>query len=185
MLEKLASGWWKFALRGLFAIIFGIVALIKPDQTLQVLVLAFGAFALFDGTLAVFAGISMAPFFSRWWAVLLEGIVGIIIGLVTFFSPNITAVSLYCFIGGWAIINGILEIVTAIEYRKEITDEWTLVVSGVFSIIFGILMFVFPLAGSLSLAWLISIYAIAFGLSEAVLSFRLYSIWRETKKIAE
>lgn len=184
MLEKLASGWWKFALRGLFAIIFGIVALIKPDQTLQILILAFGAFALMDGTLAVFAGISLAPFFNRWWAVLLQGIVGIIIGLATFFWPSITAIGLYSFIGAWAIITGLLEIVSAIQYRQVIADEWTLVVGGVFSIIFGVLMFVFPLAGAVSLAWLVSVYAIAFGFSETVLSFRLYSLWREAKKIA-
>ena len=72
MLEKITSNWWKFGLRGLIAIIFGIVALIKPDQTLQILVLTFGAFALMDGILAVFAGFSVAPFIKRWWALLLE-----------------------------------------------------------------------------------------------------------------
>src|SRR3970040_820848 len=91
MLEKFTHNWWMFAVRGVVAVIFGVLALIWPGQTLQALVLVFGAFALVDGIFAVIAGIAARGYFDRWWAVLLEGVVGIVIGLLTFFWPNITA----------------------------------------------------------------------------------------------
>ena len=182
MIEKIASNWWKFALRGTIAIIFGVVALINPGQTLQVLVLAFGAFAMMDGILALFAGFSLAPVFDRWWAFLLEGLAGIIIGLFTFFSPNITAIALLYFIGAWAVITGIFEIVSAIQIRREITGEWALILGGLLSVVFGVLLFAFPAAGAVSVAWLISYYAIFFGISEIVLAFRMRGMWAEIKE---
>ena len=151
MLEKITNNWWKFALRGMIAIIFGIVALIKPGQALQTLVLAFGAFALLDGTLAVIAGFSLIPFFNRWWSVLLEGVAGVIIGLLTFFWPSITALVLFYFIAAWAIITGILEIVAAIQLRREITGEGMLIFGGLLSVLCGVLLSVFPVSGAISL----------------------------------
>jgi uncharacterized membrane protein HdeD (DUF308 family) len=179
MLEKITQNWWMYALRGLVAIIFGIVALTWPGQTLQVLVLVFGAFALVDGTLNVFAGLSSAPFFDRWWAVLLVGVAGVVIGLLTFFWPGITALVLLYFIATWAIITGIFEIVAAIQLRSVITGEWMMILGGVLSILFGVLLVVFPGAGALSVVWLIGIYAIIFGISEIVLAFRLRGLRSE------
>lgn len=176
MLEKVTNNWWMFALRGLVAIIFGVVALTKPDQTLQALVLVFGAFALIDGILAIFAGISSAPFFNQWWAVLLEGLAGVAIGLVTFFLPNITAIALVYFIAAWALITGIFQIVAAIQLRREITGEWMMVISGLLSIAFGVLMFVFPLVGAVSVIWVIGTYAVVFGISEIIFAFRMHSL---------
>lgn len=179
MLEKMTRYWWTFAVRGLIAILFGLVALIRPGQTLQALVLVFGAFALMDGVLAVAAGIASAAFFSRWWALLLEGLTGIAIGLLAFFSPAATALALVYFIAAWGLITGIFEIVTAIQLRREITGEWMMVVGGVLSIGFGILLFVFPAAGALSVVWLIGIYALVFGISEIIFAFRLNGFRRE------
>lgn len=185
MLEKITSNWWKFALRGMIAIIFGIVALINPDQTLQALVLTFGFFALMDGILAVFAGFSFAPFFNRWWAVLLEGVAGILVGLAAIFFPDVTGRAILYFIAAWAVITGIFEIVAAIQFRLLLTGEWTLIFGGLLSILFGVLLFVFPASGAVSLIWVISIYAVVFGISEIILAFRMHKLWRETKKTVE
>lgn len=173
-----------FVLRGLAAIIFGVVALAKPAQALQALVLFFGAYALVDGILAISAGFSIAPFFNRWWAVLLEGVAGVIIGLLTFFWPNITALVLLYFIAAWALITGIFEIVAAIQLRRVITGEWTLILGGLLSILCGILLFVFPVAGAVSVIWVIGIYAIVFGVSEIIFAFRLHSLRQEAAKIS-
>jgi uncharacterized membrane protein HdeD (DUF308 family) len=176
MLEKFAYNWWMFAVRGAVAVIFGLLALVWPGQTLLALVLLFGAFALVDGFFAVIAGIAARRYFDRWWAVLLEGIAGIVIGLLTFFWPNITALVLVYFIAAWALITGIFEIVAAIQLRRVITNEWMYILGGLLSILFGILLFVFPGAGAVSLIWLIGIYAIVFGISEMIFAFRLRSL---------
>ncbi len=181
MLEKITQNWWMYALRGLVAVIFGIVALTWPGQTLQALVLVFGAFALVDGTINVFAGLSSAPFFDRWWAVLLVGVAGVVIGVLTFFWPSITAFVLLYFIAAWALITGIFEIVAAIQLRSVITGEWALILSGMLSILLGVLMFAFPGAGAVSLVWLIGIYAIFFGIALLIFAFRLRSLWHKVE----
>jgi uncharacterized membrane protein HdeD (DUF308 family) len=176
MLEKISRNWWLYALRGVVAIIFGIVAFARPEQALQALVLVFGAYALVDGIFAMFAGIAFRRYFERWWAVLLEGVAGVVIGLLTFFWPNITALALLYFIGAWALITGVFEIVTAIQLRRVITGEWMLILGGLLSILFGVLLFVFPGAGALSVVWVIGVYAVVFGISEIIFAFRLRSL---------
>lgn len=179
MLAKVTQNWWLFALRGLAAIIFGGVALIWPEQTAEALVLMFGAYALVDGIFAVFAGFSIAPYFNRWWAVLLEGVVGILVGLIAIFMPDITGRALLYVIAAWALITGVFEIVAAIQFRRVLTNEWTLVLSGLLSIVLGILLFAFPAAGAVSVVWVIGFYAIVFGSTEIFLAFRLRGLRRE------
>jgi uncharacterized membrane protein HdeD (DUF308 family) len=139
----------------------------------------FGAFALVDGAFAIFAGIASYRYFERWWAVLLEGVAGIAIGLLTFFWPNITALVLLYFIAAWALITGIFEIVAAIQLRRLIIGEWMLILGGLLSILFGVLLFVFPVAGAVTVIWVIGIYAIVFGISEIIFAFRLYGLRRK------
>jgi uncharacterized membrane protein HdeD (DUF308 family) len=141
--------------------------------------LVFGAYALVEGIFAVIAGIAARGYFDRWWAVLLEGMVGIVIGLLTFFWPNITALVLLYFIAAWALITGIFEIVAAIQLRRVITGEWMYILGGLLSIIFGILLFVFPGAGAVSMIWMIGIYAIVFGISLIIFAFRLRGLGHE------
>jgi uncharacterized membrane protein HdeD (DUF308 family) len=179
MLEKFSRNWWMFAVRGVVAIIFGVVAFARPEQALQALVLVFGAYALVDGIFAMFAGIAARGYFERWWAVLLEGLAGVVIGLLTFFWPNITALVLVYFIAAWALITGIFEIVAAIQLRRVITGEWMLILSGLLSMLFGVLLFVFPAAGAVSMVWLIGIYAITFGITLIILAFRLRGLRKE------
>ena len=182
MFTQLFRNWWMFAVRGVAAIIFGVLALIWPGQTLQALVLVFGAFALVDGIFAVIVGIASRRYFERWWAVLLEGVAGVVIGLVTFFWPNITGLALLYLIAAWALITGIFEIVAAIQLRRVITGEWMMILGGLLSIIFGVLLFVFPSAGAISLVWVIGIYAIVFGILEIVFAYRLHALLRELDK---
>jgi len=176
MFTQLFRKWWLFAAGGVLAIVFGILALTRPEQTLQALALVFGAFALVDGIFAAIAGIALHGHIERWWAVLLEGVTGIVIGLLTFFWPNTTALVLLYFIGTWAVITGVFEIVAAIQFRRIIAGEWAFILGGLLSVILGILLFVFPAVGAVSLVWLIGIYAIAAGATEMIFAFRLHSL---------
>lgn len=171
MLDVLARNWWAVVLRGVFAVIFGLLALIWPGATLFVLIMLFGAYALVDGVFALIAAFRVAG--GDRWPLLLEGVVGILIGLLTFFWPGVTALVLLSFIAAWAIITGIFEIVAAIRLRREIEGEWALGLAGVASLIFGVLLILFPGAGALSLIWLIGAYAIVFGILLILLGLRL------------
>jgi len=183
MFTQLFRNWWHFAVRGVLAIVFGILALISPDSTKLALVLLFGAFVFVDGIFAVTTGIAARGYFERWWAILLEGIAGIVIGVLTLFWPNITALVLLYFIAAWAVTTGIFEIVAAIQFRKVISGEWAMILSGLMSVLFGILLFVFPAAGAVSLVWLIGMYVVAFGIMELIFAFRLRSLRHNLKTV--
>jgi uncharacterized membrane protein HdeD (DUF308 family) len=163
LLHSLTDHWWLFLIRGIAAIIFGVLAFAWPGVTLVVLVLFFGAFALVDGIASLIAAVTgrgaTAP---RWWLAIV-GLAGIAAGLLTFFWPAVTAVLLLYFIAGWAIATGVFQIIGAIQLRKEIDNEWLLVLSGVVSILLGIVLIVMPGTGLLALVWLIAIDAIIFG----------------------
>jgi uncharacterized membrane protein HdeD (DUF308 family) len=168
LLTTFANHWWVLLLRGIAAVLFGILAFVWPGLTLVALVILYGVYAIIDGVTAIFvAGRARA-----WWMVF-AGVLGIIAGVLTFIFPGITAFWLLILIASWAIVRGIFEIVEAIQLRKELTNEWMLILGGVLSIIFGVLLFLNPAAGALSVVWLIGAYAAAFGMMMIVLSFRL------------
>lgn len=173
MTTQLARNWWLVLLRGLAALLFGVLAFISPFITATVLVLFFGAYALVDGIVAVYASLTHRAGHDRWWVLLLEGLVGIAVGLLTFAYPDVTTLILLYFIAVWAILTGILEIMAAIRLRREIEGEWLLVFSGILSIIFGILVVIFPALGATAVVWLIAIYAILFGLLLITLGLRV------------
>ena len=179
MLHALARNWWAVLIRGIAAIIFGVLAFAWPGATIWALVILFGAYAFVDGIFAIVMAVRAAEAHERWGAFLIEGIVGLVIAAVTFFYPGITGVALYSIIAAWAVITGILEIVAAIRLRKEIQNEWLLILGGIASIVFGVLMIVYPLAGVLTVIWLIGAYAIVFGVMMLGLSFRLRRIAQE------
>jgi uncharacterized membrane protein HdeD (DUF308 family) len=169
----LARNWWALALRGLVALLFGILTFVWPGLTLAVLVLLFGAYVLVDGIFAIIAALKAPKGSERWWVLLLEGIVGVLVGALTFFWPGLTALALLYFIAAWAIITGVLEIIAAIKLRKSISNEWLLVLSGVLSMLFGLVLMIMPVAGALAVVWLIGVYAVLFGLLLLALAFRL------------
>jgi uncharacterized membrane protein HdeD (DUF308 family) len=176
VLPTLARNWWALALRGLAAILFGILAFAWPGITLFVLVLFFGAYMFADGIFAIVAAVRAAGEEERWWLLLIQGILGVLAGLVAFFWPGLTALALLYFIAAWAIVTGILEIVAAIRLRREIEGEWALGLSGALSVIFGVLLVVLPApAGLLSLVWLVGAYAVATGVLLLILAFRVRS----------
>jgi len=175
----LARNWWALALRGLAAILFGIAALVVPHIALAVLIALFGAYALVDGVFAIVSAVRAVERHMRWWPLLLEGLAGIVVGVLTFFWPVVTALLLLYFIASWAIVTGVFEILAAIRLRQEITGEWLLGLTGVLSVVFGLLLIIFPGAGALTVVWLIGIYALVFGLLLVGLALRLRSASQE------
>jgi len=174
VLPTLARNWWALVLRGLAAILFGLLAFFWPGITLFVLVIFFGAYMFVDGIFAIIAAVRAAGEEERWWLLLIEGILGVLAGLVAFFWPGLTALALLYFIAVWAIVTGVLEIVAAIRLRREIEGEWALGLSGALSVIFGVLLIVSPApAGLLSLVWLVGAYAVASGVLLLILAIRV------------
>jgi uncharacterized membrane protein HdeD (DUF308 family) len=173
VLANLAHSWHWIALRGLFAVLFGIFAFIWPGITLAVLVLVWGAYAIADGVMALIAAYTMHEEGKPMGSLIVVGILGIAAGIVTFFWPGMTALVLLLFIASWAVLMGIFEIAAAIRLRKHIENEWLLALSGVVSIAFGVLMFLQPGAGALAVVWLIGSFAIFFGILLIALGFRL------------
>jgi uncharacterized membrane protein HdeD (DUF308 family) len=173
MLHALAKCWWLLLLRGIAGITFGILAFIWPGLTLVTLVLLYGAFALVDGVLSLVAAFTgSAKPVPTWWLVVV-GLLGIGAGVVTFLWPGITAIVLVLIIGAWALVHGIFEIIGAIQLRKEIDNEWWLILSGALSVIFGLIVLILPGAGALGLIWGIAAYSIAFGIMFIGLALRL------------
>jgi uncharacterized membrane protein HdeD (DUF308 family) len=173
MVGVLARNWWALLIRGIAAVIFGILAFAWPGATIIAIVILFGAYALVDGIFAIVAAVRAAQAHERWWPFLLEGIVGILIAAITYFEPHVTAFALYFTIAAWAFLTGILEIAAAIQLRKQIANELWLIVGGIFSLLFGILMIWRPLSGALAIVWVIGAYAIMFGFAMIALSLRL------------
>lgn len=171
-----ADHWWAFALRGVAAIVFGILAFAWPAMTLGVLVLLWGAYALVDGLLALVGAFRTSN--DHRWGLLLEGIAGIGAGIVTFVWPGLSALVLLYIIAVWALITGVLEIVAAVRLRRAIHNEWWLGLSGLASVIFGIVLMIQPAAGALAVIWLIGSYAIVFGILLIALAVRLAGMGR-------
>jgi uncharacterized membrane protein HdeD (DUF308 family) len=171
----LGMNWWALALRGVAAIIFAILTFAVPGITLTVIVLLFGAYALIDGILAIISAIQAAHGHRRWGSFLLEGIIGVLAGLITLLVPALTLAFLIYVVAGWAIITGIFEIAAAIRLRRHLAGEWLLGVTGVLSILFGILIFWAPAAGALVIALWLGAYALVFGMLLLGLAFRLRS----------
>jgi uncharacterized membrane protein HdeD (DUF308 family) len=180
MFTQLFRDWWLIAARGALAIIFGVLALFWPQPTSLVLVLLFGIFSFVDGILAIAVGVASRGYLERWWALLLEGITEIVIGVLIFYWPAVTTLVLLYFIAFRAVTAGIFEILAAIEFRQVFPGEWMMIISGVLSVLLGTWLFVFPAKGIVSLVWLIGIYAIVAGLIELLFAFRLYCLWRES-----
>jgi len=168
----LHRGWWMLLLRGLVAIAFACLIWLQPGLSLAALILLFGAYSMADGILGVAGAVTSPREHEYRWLMLLEGLLGIGVGLLTFLAPGVTALALLFFIAVWAIGTGVLEIAAAIRLRKEIEGEWFLILSGLASVVFGVLLMSQPGAGALALLWLIAIYAFVFGILLVILAFK-------------
>jgi len=165
--------WRPSALRGALGIAFGGLMLFWPKPMKDSLIFLFGIFVLLDGIFAVEIGIAWHRYFECWWAVLLEGLAGIVLGFLTFFWPGITALALLFFITAWAVIMGILRILVALQLRRVIVGEWSMFLSGLALAVLGILLCVFSAEKTIDLARLICIPSIVFGILEMIFAFHL------------
>ena len=173
--ETLVHNWWVILLRGIAGIIFAVLTFLAPDISLAALVLVFGAYAFADGVLAIISAIRQRGKSPRWWLLILDGLAGVSIGIITLIWPAITAIALLYLIAAWALVTGGLEIAAAIRLRKVITGEWLLVLIGIASIALGVMLALFPGTGALAVVLWIGAYALVTGILMIVLSFRLRS----------
>ncbi len=173
--ELRAQPAWLLALRGVIAIAFGILALFWPDMTLILLVGLFAAYALLSGAASVIGAAKNRARDDQWLLLLLLGLVGMGAGIIAIIHPALTALVLVLVIGAHALITGVLDIAMAIRLRKTVQGEWLQILSGIASIVFGVLVFLFPTAGALALVWLISVYALVTGALLLAFAYRMYS----------
>lgn len=172
MSNLLAQNWWAIALRGAFAIIFGLIALFLPTVAILAFVLLFAAYMLVDGILAIIAGLRAAQRHERWGWLVFEGILDFIAGGIAVVWPLITIVAFVLLMGAWAIVTGGL--LFGASFRLNIPHgRWLMAFAGAISIIWGVLLIIWPLIGAIVLTWWIAAYALFFGVALLVLAFRL------------
>jgi uncharacterized membrane protein HdeD (DUF308 family) len=157
------SKWWAIVLRGVAAVLFGLLAFSRPGITLGALIVLFAAYALVDGILAIAAAINRTDLTGHWGYMLLRGILSIAASVIAMTYPAMTALALLFLIAGWAIATGIVEISAAIRLRKVISGEWLMVVAGLLSIVFGVALAAYPGPGILTVVTLIGTFAVIFG----------------------
>jgi uncharacterized membrane protein HdeD (DUF308 family) len=169
----LQQAWWVLAIRGVAALLFGILAIAWPDITLLVLVAFFAAYALITAVAYLSGAVKNRKTDKSWWLLLLLGLVAAAAGIIAIFHPLITALVLVLLMGANALVTGILDVVIAVRLRREMRNEWMLILAGIVSIMFGVLVFLFPGAGALALVWMVSFYAILTGVLLLTLAFRM------------
>jgi uncharacterized membrane protein HdeD (DUF308 family) len=170
----LSRYWWATLIRGCVWVLFGVVVFARPGISLVTLTFLFGVFALADGIVKVMSAIA-AQEYEHWWLVLLAGVASIVVGALTFFNPGATAMTLLFFIALWAIVTGIVEIVSAVQLRHEIQGEFWYGLGGLISVAFGVFLLARPGAGALAVLWLIASYAMLFGTIQILLAFEARS----------
>ncbi len=176
LIETLKRHWWVPVIRGIAAIGFGVIAFAYPGLTVAMLVLFFGAWVLVDGVFRVVGAIGHRASDKEWGFDLIIGIVGIIIGFLTFHAPQITALALIIYIAAWALMIGATEIALAIKLRREIKGEWFLILMGLVSIVFAVMLLWNPAVGAAALIWIMAWYAVILGVLGIIFGFRLRSL---------
>ena len=168
-----ALAWGALAIGGILAIIIGLVAIIWPEVTLTVVVVLLGIFAFVTGIFTVLVGAVWPPGWGLRWPMLLQGVLGIVVGALAFIRPETAAVALLYLIAAWAIISGVLQIAGAVRLRRVIPDEWGLILGGIASVIFGVLLAIWPKEGLVALVWIFGVFAVVFGVTQLVLANRV------------
>ncbi len=184
MLETLKRGWWLLVLRGVCAVLFGVLAFAWPGLTAEALVLLFGAYALANGIFTLGLAIRAPKGTPGTGTLVLLGLLGAAAGILTFFYPGVTALSLLWVVAFWAILTGAFEIAAAIQLRKQLSNEWALILSGILSVVFGGLVIARPNAGVLSILWLIGTYAILYGVMLLTIAIKLRSLVSQARSAA-
>lgn len=167
--------WWVLLARGVLAILFGIVALAAPGIALLAFIYVFAAYALLDGVAAMVVSFQERSYLRTWWVLLLDGIIGVLFGILAFAWPGETALILLRLVAIWALVTGVMEVGSAFVVPGSVGQRWGLGLAGLLSIIFGLILLVHPGAGLLAVLWLVGIYAIVFGVSLIVYAFQVRS----------
>jgi uncharacterized membrane protein HdeD (DUF308 family) len=173
VVDTFRLNWWLLALRGLVAVLFGVLAFVWPGATMITLVWLFGAFALVNGILSLVLAAKTPKGYPKVGSLILGGLLGILAGFVAFIMPGITALGLLILIAAWAIVTGVMDLVAAVRLRKVITNEWLLVLAGIASVAFGLILLFRPGVGALALIWWIAAWAVVFGILLMILAFRM------------
>jgi uncharacterized membrane protein HdeD (DUF308 family) len=176
--DVLSHYWWTILLRGVLWILFGIFAFFQPGISLVALTLLFGAFAIADGVTNIVSAVGGRRTNENWWISLLSGLAAVGVGLLTLLSPQVTASVLLLYIAFWAIVTGLFEIVESVRLRREIQGEFWLGLAGVVSVAFGVFLLARPVAGALSVLWVIASYAMLFGMVLVVMAFEVRGFGR-------
>lgn len=172
MIDILARNWWALALRGVIAVLFALAAFAMPGLTLTILVYFFAAYLVIDGIFALVAGLRAAERHQRWGMLAAEGIIGLIAGIVIFLWPGLSLLYFVYFAGFWAIVSGVTLLIDALRLHRQ-HGEWWMLLAGLASLVWGVLVVLFPVAGILVWAWWIAAYALIFGIAMLILAFRL------------
>jgi uncharacterized membrane protein HdeD (DUF308 family) len=170
---SLSRYWWLFLIRGLLGLALGVFALLYPGATLALIVFFIAAYLIIDGILAVVKAFSVLRADKYWWALLLEGILGIAVGIIMFALPLLSILSLALLVGFWAIVSGIFAITTATRLRTHVPGEWLYVLFGIVSILFGIAVAFAPAVGIFYIVLMTSVYGFVMGITMIALAFRL------------
>jgi len=179
MQALLCRSWKYLAVRGTAAALFGLAAMTWPGLTLGLLILLFGSFVLIDGVLTLVSAFQHKDLDPRWWVIALEGLAGVVIGSITLAWPAITGLVVLFLIAWWALITGVFEIMTAIRLRRELSSEWLYLLSGVFSVLFGLILLARPGAGALAVAWIIGFFSLLAGILYLSLAWKLRALARQ------
>lgn len=173
MISNLTRRWWVFLVRGVFAILLAVVALVQPMSTLFALVVVWGAYAVAEGAMALWAGFSDDTREQGRWFLIIAGVAGMLGGIAAWLWPGLTAVVMLSIVAAWSIVRGVFEMAAAFALRKSIDHEWTMLAAGALSVLFGVLLLLRPGIGLLALVWLIGGYALISGVLQVMLAFRL------------
>jgi uncharacterized membrane protein HdeD (DUF308 family) len=172
--EDLAQYWWTFALRGVLAILLGVIAFILPGVTLLALLSLFAAYLFLDGVFAIISAVRAMRARRSFWPLVLEGVTGIAAAAIIILMPALSLLALIYLSAGWAIVSGAFLLAGALRMSRETHGRWLLVLNGIFSVIWGVLVAIWPIAGAIVMTWWIGAYAIIFGALLVVLAFRLH-----------
>ena len=183
MCALLAQNWWAVALRGVFAVLFGLIALVVPGATILSLVLFFSAYMLVDGVFGIVAAVRAARQGERWGLLILEGIANIAVGVIAFVWPGLTAIAFVLLLAAWSLISGGLMLGAAFRLSQA-HGRWWLALGGIVSIVFGVLLVIAPVIGAVVLTWWLGAYALIFGIALLVLAFKLRARKDDTPRAA-
>jgi uncharacterized membrane protein HdeD (DUF308 family) len=172
LMSVLARNWWAFVIRGLLAVLFGLIALFLPGVTLLSLVLVFAAYAFADGIFAIVSAVRAAKAHERWGLLAVEGVVDILAAVAAVTLPGLTVLVFVTLLGIWALITGGLMLAAAFKVDAD-HGRWWMVLGGAVSILYGAALFIAPMIGAVVLTWWIGAYALVFGIAMLVLAFRL------------